>query len=321
MVKRAVLGWAILSPPLPMNLWAISDLHLGFRPNRDALAGLPAHGSDWLIVAGDVGETEEHLDFALDAFTRRFARVLWVPGNHELWTMPVKGGGEELRGEAKYDRLVAVCRRRGVLTPEDPYPLWRGPGGPAIVAPLFLLYDYSFRPDDVPAEGALAWAEESGIVATDEHMLHADPYHTNAALCAARLAYPERRRAALDGARIVIVNHFPLHEDLLKLRLLKRFSIWCGTRRTADWHTRFPVEAVVYGHMHRRATDVLDGVRFEEVSLGYPRDWSQEEGIATYLRRILPAPPRPWEEPPSWVPPSPPDWLLEKAALLDKAGG
>ena len=80
-----------------------------------------------------------------------------------------------------------------------------------------------------------------------------------------------------------------------------------------DRQLGFPVEAVVYGHMHRRATDVIDGVRFEEVSLGYPRDWSQEEGIATYLRRILPAPPAAWEEPPSWVPPSPPDWLLEKA--------
>jgi 3',5'-cyclic AMP phosphodiesterase CpdA len=297
-----------------MNLWAISDLHLGFRANRDALADLPPHGPDWVILGGDVGETEEHLDFAIDAFTRRFARVIWVPGNHELWTMPARAGREDARGEAKYDRLVALCRRRGVLTPEDPYPVWNGPGGPLVVAPLFLLYDYSFRPDEVPAEGAVAWAEEKGIVATDEQMLHPDPYPSKAAWCAARVAYTERRLEALGaGTRLVIVNHFPLHEDLLKLRLLRRFSIWCGTRATRSFHTRFPVEAVVYGHMHRRATDVLDGVRFEEVSLGYPRDWSQQEGISTYLRRILPAPATAWEEPPSWVPPSPPDWLLEKA--------
>jgi hypothetical protein len=57
------------------------------------------------------------------------------------------------------------------------------------------------------------------------------------------------------------------------------------------------VEAVVYGHTHRRATDHLDGVRFEEVSLGYPRDWSQEAGIASYLRQILPAPGGVWREP------------------------
>jgi 3',5'-cyclic AMP phosphodiesterase CpdA len=297
-----------------MNLWAISDLHVGFRANREALATIPSHGNDWLIVGGDVRETEEHLDAAFSALNRRFARVIWVPGNHELWSTPDKASGEMLRGEAKYERLVAACRRRGVLTPEDPYPVWNGPGGPCVVAPLFLLYDYSFRPDDVPADRAVAWAEETGVVCTDEHMLNAAPYASKPEWCAARLAYTERRLSLLgEGVRVVLVNHFPLHEDLLKLRLLKRFSIWCGTRATSDWHRRFPVEAVVYGHMHRRATDVIDGVRFEEVSLGYPRDWSQEEGLARYLRRILPAPAASWEEPPSWTPPSPPDWLLEKA--------
>ena len=31
------------------------------------------------------------------------------------------------------------------------------------------------------------------------------------------------------------------------------------------------------------------GVRYEEVSLGYPRDWRQERDIDWYLRQILPA--------------------------------
>ena len=33
-----------------------------------------------------------------------------------------------------------------------------------------------------------------------------------------------------------------------------------------------------------------DGVRFEEVSLGYPRDWNRDWGVAAYLRQILPLP-------------------------------
>jgi hypothetical protein len=32
-----------------------------------------------------------------------------------------------------------------------------------------------------------------------------------------------------------------------------------------------------------------DDVRYEEVSLGYPRDWDQARGINWYLREILPA--------------------------------
>ncbi len=70
-----------------MKLHALSDLHVGHRLNREAIAALPSYGDDWLIVAGDVGETEAHLDVTLDVLCRRFAQVLWVPGNHELWTV------------------------------------------------------------------------------------------------------------------------------------------------------------------------------------------------------------------------------------------
>jgi len=66
-----------------------------------------------------------------------------------------------------------------------------------------------------------------------------------------------------------------------------RFSLWCGTRHTDDWHTRFPVECVVYGHLHIRGTRYRDNVRFEEVSLGYPRQWDVPRGVDAYLREIL----------------------------------
>ena len=136
------------------------------------------------------------------------------------------------------------------------------------------------------------------MLCTDEHLLHPDPHPSIPAWCAARLAVTERRLDQVDpAARIVLVSHFPLDERLLKLWLVPRFSIWCGTRKTRDWHRRYPVDVVVYGHTHRRATDWLDGVRFEEVSLGYPRDWSQEQGMAAYVRPILPAPATGWKEP------------------------
>jgi hypothetical protein len=68
-----------------------------------------------------------------------------------------------------------------------------------------------------------------------------------------------------------------------------RFSLWCGTRRTEAWGRRFRARAVVSGHLHLRTTLWRHGVRYEEVSLGYPRDWRRERGIAAYLREILPA--------------------------------
>lgn len=272
-----------------MKLYAISDLHLANAPNRQALAELPPQPDDWLIMAGDIGEAEADLRFALETLARRFAKLVWVPGNHDLWTLPTDPGG--LRGMAKYQRLVQVCREYGALTPEDPYARWEGPGGPCLLAPLFLLYDYSFRPDDIPEERALEWAAETNVICSDEVLLHPDPYPSRSALCAARCAAAERRLAAAAAeAPLVLINHFPLRQDLARLPRVPRFSLWCGTRRTEDWHTRFPVRAVVYGHLHIRGTHWRDGVRFEEVSFGYPRDWRRDRGLQYYLREILPGP-------------------------------
>ncbi len=284
-----------------MKLWAIADLHLANRSNREALVEMSPRPDDWLILAGDVGETELHLRFALEALAPRFAQLLWVPGNHDLWTMADDPGA--LRGEAKYRRLVKVCREHGVLTPEDPYPRWPGPaaGGLAehggdepgfVIAPLFLLYDYSFRPPEVPDEAAVDWAAASGVKCSDEFLLHPAPHASRQDWCAARLlsTAPRLERAAADGHRLVLINHWPLREDLAVLPYIPRFKVWCGTRETEDWHRRFNAAAVVYGHLHIKGTHFRDGVRFEEVSLGYPRDWNQDLGVDHYLRQILPLP-------------------------------
>ncbi len=272
-----------------MKLYAISDLHLDHEANRLALAALPAQPEDWLIVAGDVSSSTAHIERGLGELRRRFARVLWVPGNHDLWSVP--DDPCPLVGVARYERLVEICRRLDVLTPEDPYPLWSGAGGPCRIAPLFVLYDYSFRPAEVPFERAIDWAVESGVLCADERYLVPTPHPTRQAWCEDRLrrTFPRLEAAAAEGP-LVLVNHFPLRRDLAVLPRIPRFTIWCGTTRTEDWHVRFRARVVVSGHIHIRRTDWRDGVRFEEVSLGYPSQWRSDRGVRGYLREILPGP-------------------------------
>ena len=269
-----------------MTLFAISDLHLGHRDNRAALDALPSHSGDWLIVAGDIGERPEHLVFALERLTAKFAQVIWTPGNHDLWS-PQDASGRT-RGLARYEELVAICRQFSVLTPEDDYVVWPG-DGETVIVPMFLLFDYTFRPGDVPAERALAWAREGGGVSGDELMIDPAPWPTRSAWCHARCAATEARLAALPaGTRTVLVNHWPLRYDLARPPRIPRFSLWCGTALTEDWGQRFGARVVVSGHLHLRTTLHRYGVRYEEVSFGYPRDWRAERGLEYYLRDILP---------------------------------
>jgi len=142
-----------------MKLYAISDLHLDHKENREALAYMPAYPDDWLILAGDICATVEQLDDALATFSRLFAHVIWVPGNHELW---VTAKMDFMSSVHKYEQLIAVCRKHGVSNPEDEFPVYRGEGGEHRIAPLNLLYDYSFRPEHVSEDEAIQWAMEDG---------------------------------------------------------------------------------------------------------------------------------------------------------------
>ena len=95
----------------------------------------------------------------------------------------------------------------------------------------------------------------------------------------------ESRLAAVDGP-MVLVSHWPLIEAPVARLRHPAYAPWCGTTLTADWHTRHQVVAAVYGHLHIPGTTEHGGVRFEEVSVGNPREW-RRRGAAPPLPRVI----------------------------------
>ncbi len=271
-----------------MKLWGISDLHVGQPANRRLLETCTPHPDDWLLLGGDLGETLDHLEAVITTLKPRFERLVWIPGNHELWD------SDGVSGQRKYEACLSVCERHGVLTPEDDYVRWPGDGPRTVIAPLFLLYDYSFAPDEVGPDRAVAWAAEDGIVCADERALSPTPWPSRAAWCHARVEQTQKRLDMLPpDTATVLFNHFPLRRDLVFIPRIPRFVPWCGTRATEAWHQKYRARVCVSGHLHVRTTRLIDGVRFEEVSLGYTRQWDNTKTFDHYLREILPGPPQP----------------------------
>ncbi|MFI5606743.1 metallophosphoesterase family protein [Amycolatopsis sp. NPDC051903] len=274
------------------SLFATSDLHVTHEGNGPMLDRVvPDSPEDWLLVAGDVAERSSVIRATLATLRERFAKVVWVPGNHELWTTPKDES--QLRGQARYEFLVEQCRELGVLTPEDEFPVWAHGPKPLTIAPLFVLYDYSWRTP--AAEGksideALAIARENGVVCTDEYFLHPDPFPSRQAWCAERLKISTDRLEAIPaGHGTILMSHWPLHRHPTAPLHYPDFALWCGSTETEDWHLRYRAELAVYGHLHIPRTTSADGVRFEEVSLGYPREWSRRARGAVPIRKLLTA--------------------------------
>lgn len=269
-----------------MNIYAISDLHLANKVNQDALLNLPEYKNDWIVLAGDIGETEENLEFALTILKQKFKEIIWVPGNHDLWTFPLNSYG--LKGADKYKRLVSICHKYQVYTPEDEYPIIKIHKKPYCLAPIMTLYDYSFKPNHVEKGKEIEWAAESGVICADEDLLLPDPYKSITDWCYRRCSYTEKRLEAVkNDVSLIVINHYPLLKELGKIYTFPRFSIWCGTTLTEKWLNKFNIEIAIYGHLHIPSVKIIDRVRHEEVSFGYPQDWVQYKGMNYYLRKII----------------------------------
>ena len=70
-----------------MRVWATSDIHVDFPENLEWFNHLSAqdYTEDILIIAGDVIHDPEILITVFRGLVKKFSKVLFVPGNHDLW--------------------------------------------------------------------------------------------------------------------------------------------------------------------------------------------------------------------------------------------
>jgi len=283
-----------------MRLFATSDLHLDQKENfrhfensiklkRSIQSQSHREPEDCLILAGDICETEAQLEVCLSLLRPLYKEIIWLPGNHELWIRPSQRE-HYIGSEQKYFDLVEICRKYKVRCPEDDFlQLMDQHGKPLIIAPLFILYDYSFRPAHITADKALDWAMDSGVMCSDEVLLIPRPYPSVVQWCEQRFDYSLKRLQTLQAQiPLLLVNHFPLNEKSFYLEFIPSFSLWCGTRLTENWHRQFNTDMVVNGHLHLRGEQVIDGIPFKEVSLGYPGQWDANLPMLDYFQELCP---------------------------------
>jgi hypothetical protein len=139
----------------------------------------------------------------------------------------------------------------------------------------------------VSPAGVFRVSYRTGVVCADEMMLHSDPYPDRESWCDVRAegirasAFRTRLRRE-DGARWPLV-HQPT--DALWFR---EFARWCGTTRTADWHTRL-VASRGRSSGHGPHEPLRRRPFRGEVSLGYPIEWSKRARPPVAPKKVLPA--------------------------------
>lgn len=236
-----------------MRIFAVSDLHTDFAENRALLERLPRgeHVRDVLVLAGDIADRLEVVEWTLRLLRGRFARVFYTPGNHELWSRDGECDSVE-----KFQRVVELCARLGVETaPGREAGVW--------VVPLFSWYEAGGGDAGAP-EGLEAWADFYFCRWPEDARPPSDFF----------LALNEPRVREYDGP-VVSLSHFLPRADLLPPAEHLRF------KRLAEVAVCAPLDAQirrlgsavhVFGHSHINRDLEIEGVRYVQHALRYPRE-------------------------------------------------
>ena len=118
-----------------MRIFAVSDIHLDYDLNVDWLLNLSKfdYQDDILILAGDISDAPRLLELCFKNLATRFKKVLYVPGNHDLWVFRT----HEPTSLEKYTRVRDIAGAAGVSM--EPFHQ-----GSLSIVPLLSWYDYSF---------------------------------------------------------------------------------------------------------------------------------------------------------------------------------
>jgi len=277
-----------------MRLFTISDLHVDFAQNHSwvqRLSGL-AYRADALIIAGDISHDFNELDEMLNLLSHKFKMLLFVPGNHELWTQD-SSWKDSIE---KFGAILAACKNKQVQT----YPVKIGSKdkNPVWLVPLFSWYS---QPDD--GADSLYWPKPgedfSNRMWSDQYYLRWPQTDFNPAGYFARLNAPFLNKKY--DAPVISFSHFlPRRELMFKngkiptpkvMRKYDRnpafnFSRVAGSTLIEHQVRQLHSAIHIYGHQHINRDRFIDGVRYIANCLGYPAERSNGQIMKVGLKMV-----------------------------------
>ena len=257
-----------------MRIFVTSDLHADFKENQELLRRLSdvAYQQDALIVAGDVADQLEIIRDTLSLLRAKFQRVFFMPGNHELWVRT-----DDCDSIQKLENILGTCDAIGVDTrPAKIADTW--------IVPLFSWYDAVFDVEaDSDSSELQSWADFYFCKWPDE----LDD------LSAFFLKMNESNIKSYD-ARVISFSHFLPRRDLLPTVEYLRFKSLpkvAGCAALDEQIRRLGSSIHVFGHSHITCDRVIDGVRYVQHSLQYPKERTTSRFPIKMIWKTTSAPP------------------------------
>lgn len=117
------------------RIFALSDLHIDTPQNMQFMLNLSDcdYSNDTLVIAGDVSDDLTKIETVFSTLLKKFYRVAYVPGNHELWIRKT----HHQDSIEKFWGIHSLCQQLGIAT--DAIKI-EGTNNSAWLVPLFSWY-------------------------------------------------------------------------------------------------------------------------------------------------------------------------------------
>ncbi len=239
-----------------MRVFALSDIHVDYDVNARWIAdlSLTEYQDDVLILAGDVTDMRRLLEWCLFTLAKRFKKVLFVPGNHELWVIREEHQKNSLQ---KFDDVCAVVESSGASMQA-----FRERG--LSIIPLLSWYDYSFG--EPSEELRSMWMDyracrwPSGFTEKDIAM---------------HFAAFNDKQVTVAGEKVITYSHFLPRIDVMPRFIPSARKLLypiLGSTQLDQQLRKLNATIHVYGHSHVNRQVKIDGVSYINNAFGYPNE-------------------------------------------------
>ena len=246
-----------------MKVFTVSDLHIDYEENRQWVYDLSQsdYKEDILVLAGDITDEIPLIEDVFRFLKKCFREVLYVPGNHELWTFR----DNSMNSLEKFQRIKTLAKNNGIgIEPME--------FGPLSIVPLYGWYDYSFGPPTDELKGkwtdyrACQWPEGFDEKEVTRYFISLNEDFLT-----------------IKNRFIITFSHFLPRVDLMPGYIPhdKRYLYPAlGTHQLELQLRRLSPQIHIYGHSHVNVHIKKDNITYINNAFGYPHEkWTTSKQL------------------------------------------
>lgn len=261
-----------------MKFGVLSDIHIDINERKlapgqsyDSLLAENLYNNeiDVLLLAGDISSNyRESLTFLDKMKEHRVSKILFVPGNHDYWSIRNKETDTHKINQIFIEREESLVGNPFIVN--ENYAVVGNPGW----------YDYGFASSKYTTE---EFETKKLRVGGWNDRLYVHWNKPDQQVAQEMLTQIENDIATIPDKNIILMTHVVTHPQFvvpLPHRVYDYFNAFLGSKSYMSLYDKYPIKKSVMGHVHFRKTLTENAITYYCACLGNGKHWYTDDPVS-----------------------------------------